>query len=271
MSDPTVDPAKPFDGHSTPDLAAAIPILTAVAALIPGTADDRAVQIAGGLLANPGTGGLINALFAFIANLFRQRATATAPAPTTQPAPVTTVVTTVTTPATPAPVAAPAAGGDEIKQLVGKLYFVEIPARIAGARGEIEDRDRFQQIQAGANIHRDSWLHTDVKPIADSGTEITTGDPRWASQNHAWSPNGCPVWLYYEFDGQSTLDGHHSDSVEPGSVEDDQGCTPTYKITGPGKFRFGFQYKRHDGTMVDSGLIGQGNVAGGAPFVISQG
>lgn len=270
MSDSVVDPAKPFNGHSSPDLAAAIPILTAVATLIPGTADDKAVQVAGAVLSNPVTGGLINAIFGFLANLIHGHAKATAPAPTAQPAPVATVVTTVVTPAPAATTPAPAAGGDEIRQLVAKLYFVEIPSRIAGGRGEIEDRDRFQQIQAGANIHRDSWLHTDVKPIADSGSEITTGDPRWASQNR-WAPNGCPVWLYYEWNGQSTLDGHQAEEVEPGSVEDDQGCTPTYRITGAGKFRFGFQYRRHDGTMVDSGLIGQGNQVNGAPFNISQG
>ncbi len=255
---------KPFDGHAAPDLAAAIPILTAIAALTQTKADDRVVSVAGSLLANPATGSILTALFAFINGLFHRHAAATAPAPGVTPAPVTAPLPPVPVP----PVTA--ALGEDIKQLMGKLFFVEVAARSAGGRGTIEDRARFQEIQGGANIHSDSWLHTDVDPVGDSGSKYVTGDPRWATANH-WAPNGNPIWLYYEMDGQSTLDGHHSEAVEPGSVEDDQGCTPVYKVHGPGKFRFGFRYTRHDGTVVDSGLIGQGNQPGGAPFNISQG
>jgi hypothetical protein len=274
MSDPNVDPAKPFDGHANPDLAQAIPILTAIAGLTKTTADDKIVGIAGSLLSNPGTGGIIAALFSFISGLFHQHAKATAPAPATQPAPVSTVVTTVvTSPATPAPAAA--SPNDEPATLKAKLFFVELPPRVTGKpRGSSEEnfegRERYAEILAGANIHSDSWIHTNCSPFAADGTEIATGDPRWAAANR-WAPNGCPIWLYYEWNGQSTLEGHHSENVEPGSVEDDMGCTPTYKVKGPGKFRFGFQYRKHDGTMVDSGLIGQGNQPGGEPFNISAG
>ncbi len=259
------DASTPFGGHASPDLAQAIPILTAIARLTETTVDDRIIGVAGGLLSNPATGNIISQLLAFINGLFHRHAAAVAPAPGVVPVPVTA----------PAPVPAPVApvavaATDDIRQLLGKLYFVEVAARVAGGRGTIEDRARFQEIQGGANIHGDSWLHTDVDPVSDSGTKYETGDVRWATSNH-WAPNGNPIWLYYEMDGQSTLDGHHSESVEPGSVEDDQGCTPTYKVHGPGKFRFGFRYTRHDGRVVDSGLIGQGNQPGGAPFNISAG
>lgn len=267
------------------DLAQVIPIATAIAALTPGTTDDRIVGVVGSLASNPVTGGLFNLLLGLLNGLIHRHAQATAPAPGVVPVPITTpappLPVAVAAPAPPivAPVAVvPVAAGD-IAALHAKLSFVEIPPRVTGqprgSEGSIEGRPRFDEIQAGANIHADSWLHCDVDPIGDNGVKYETGDPRWAAANR-WAPNGNPIWLYYEWNGQSTLDGHHSENVEPGSVEDDLGCTPTYKITGPGKFRFGFQYLRHDGRMVDSGLIGQGGAGshgavGGEPFNISQG
>lgn len=270
-----VDPAKPFDGHKSPDLSQLISLLRIAALLIPGTADDRIIDAAAGLLTNPALSGLVNSIVALLGNLVHGHATATLPAPGVVPVPVTTPATVPVVPAV-APVApqpTTVVAGD-IAALKGKLYFVELPPRVTGkprgSEGGIEGRERFQEIQAGANIHADSWLHCDVDPIGDNGVKYETGDARWAGANR-WAPNGNPIWLYYEWNGQSTLEGHHAEEVEPGSVEDDLGCTPTYKITGPGKFRFGFQYLRHDGRMVDSGLIGQGNVPGGEPFNISQG
>jgi len=160
---------------------------------------------------------------------------------------------------------------DDIGRLRVKLMFVELaPRNNGGKRGGIENQERFTQILAGANIDDGSWLHTDCTPTADSGTEVLTGDPRWAGMNRSW-PNGNPIFPYYEFNGRLTkiTEGDHgSDEVEPGSFEDDQGCTVTYKITGPGTFRFGYLYRRHDGRLIDSGLIGQNNQVDGAPFNI---
>lgn len=282
MSEPTVDPAKP----QSFDLADTIPLATAIAKLTPGTTDDRIVGVVGGLPSNPATGGIFNLLLGLLNGLIHRHSEATKPAPGVVSVPVTTPAANApaAVPAPP-PVATPltATAAGDIATLKGKLSFIELPPRITGLpRGvsspeqpNIESHARFDEIQQGANIHCDSWLHCDVDPIGDDGAKYETGDPRWASANH-WAPNGNPIWLYYEWNGQSTLDGHHSEFVEPGSVEDDLGCTPTYKITGPGKFRFGFQYKRHDGKLVDSGLIGQGGAGshgavGGAPFNISQG
>lgn len=160
--------------------------------------------------------------------------------------------------------------GDDVTLIVGKLSFVELAPRNSsdGQRGEFEALPRFKEIQQGANIDDGSWLHCNLTPYMPDGSELAPGDPRWAMANK-WAPNGAEIWLYYEWNGKSTLDGHHSEFVEPGSVADDHGCTPTYKITAAGQFRFGFQYKRRDGIMLDTGLIGLGNERGGRPFNIA--
>lgn len=204
---------------------------------------------------------LIHSVVNFFKGLFGHHQ---APAVIAPPAPVVL--------ATPWPPVVPPAtlpGGD-ITLIVGKLSFVELALRNSsdGQRGEFEALPRFKEIQAGANIDDGSWLHCNLTPYMPDGSELAPGDIRWGSVNN-WAPNGAAIWLYYEWDGQSTLDGHHSEFVEPGSVADDHGCTPTYKITGKGKFRFGFQYTRHDGKVLDTGLIGQGNVRDGAPFNIA--
>ena len=86
------------------------------------------------------------------------------------------------------------------------------------------------------------------------------------------------VWPYYEFNGKLTSilagdDG--SPEVNPGGGGP-EGCTITFKIEGKGTFRFGYLARRRDGTLVDSGLIGQGNVVAGegnvrdgAPFNVA--
>jgi hypothetical protein len=254
------------------DFANLIPIVGLIAGLTKTTSDDKVVAVAGQLLTNPTTGGILSAFFAFIGNLIHHQAKVTAPAPDTHPVPLTTPVPPPVAVA-PAPTAAAVAGAgtfDEVATIKGHLGMIELPVRLTGGVRGVEDLPRRQEILAGANAHSGSRFHMDFSPFLANGTEIGTGDPRWATANR-WAPNGCPVWLYYECDGLSTLDGHHSDNVEPGSVEDDMGCTPTFLVTGPAKVRFGAQYRRHDGTMVDSGLIGQGNVAGGEPFNVSQG
>lgn len=182
--------------------------------------------------------------------------------------PVPPPVTLTPPPAIPVPVVLPpaAAGAvDDVKVLRARLAFVEKARRNSanGQRGELEDHPRFLEILAGANIDDGSWLHTDCTPLADSGTEIATGDPRWPTLNHSW-PNGNAIFPYYEWNGRLTkiTEGDHgSGEVEPGSFEDDEGCTVAYKINGKGKFRFGYIARRHDGTLVDSGLVGPFNVA----------
>lgn len=209
---------------------------------------------------------VFDAIFHFIAGLVSHH---NAPATVAPPAPV------VLTPPTPVVVPAPPAPAgllDDVRSLKAKLSFVEKARRNAESkqRGELEDHGRFLEILDGANIDDGSWLHTDASPIADSGTEIITNDPRWATLNHSW-PNGNVVFPYYEWNGKLckiTEGDHGSDEVEPGSFEDDEGCTVTYKLTGKGTFRFGYIARRKDGTLIDSGLVGQGNVAGGAPFNI---
>jgi hypothetical protein len=164
---------------------------------------------------------------------------------------------------------------DDIKVLRVKLLFVERPVRsiASGQRGVgddiLEDHARFDEILQGANIDDGSWLHTDCSPFGFDGTEIATGDPRWAFVNRAAWPNGNPIFPYYEWNGHLTSILHGdvgSPEVNPGSFEDNEGCTVTYKLDGKGTFRFGYLARRRDGTLVDSGLIGQGNVVGGAPF-----
>ncbi len=203
---------------------------------------------------------LIKSLISFFRGLFEHHAN---PAVVPAPPPVTLVVP-------PPPPAPPLTKTGDAGRIKGILRFVEKARRNAesGQRGELEDHARFLEIQAGANADDGSWLHCDATLFWEDESEIYPGDPRWAQVNK-WAPNGCEVWLYYEWNGQSTLAGHHSEFVEPGSVEDNHGCNPTYKITGKGKFRYGFQYKRKDGTMLDTGLIGQGDVVDGEPFNIA--
>jgi len=205
---------------------------------------------------------LIKSLWSFFQGLRNHRQQ---PAVVPPPPPVILV-------APPLPVVTAPQLGQDVASLHGILRFVEKARRnsSSGQRGELEDRARFLEIQAGAFIDDGSWLHTDCTPRMDDGTELAPGDPRWSLVNN-WAPNGQAIWLYYEFDGLSTLDGHHSEGVEPSSVEDDHGCTPAYKVTaqGPHKIRFGFQYKRHDGKLLDTGVIGQGDVVGGVPFNVT--
>ena len=255
-------PEEKVNTTSLDDFAGLIPVIGAIAGATKTTTDDKIVGIAGSLLKNPETFGFLKAFIALFGKLIHHQANVSAPAPDTHAAPVTAPVGPVT--AAPVTPVAPTASGtfDEIATLKGHVGMIELPVRLTGGQRGVEDLDRRHEIiYNGANAHSGSWFHTDFSPFLANGVEIATGDPRWASANH-WAPNGCPVWLYYECDGQSTLDGHHSELVEPSSVADDQGCTPTFKVTGPCKVRFGAMYKRHDGSIVDSGYIGQGNVAG---------
>jgi hypothetical protein len=205
--------------------------------------------------------GFFDMLFGLVKGWLAHRsdpATVPAPPPVTLTPPPVVI---------PPPVSAPVVPGtvDDVKRLQARLAFVEKARRnaVSGQRGELEDLPRFTEILAGANIDDGSWLHTDCTPFADSGTEIAPDDPRWPTLNHSF-PNGNVVFPYYRFNGKLTkiTEGDHgSGEVEPGSFADDQGCTVTYKINGKGKFEFGYLARRHDGTLVDSGLVGPFNVA----------
>jgi hypothetical protein len=188
------------------------------------------------------------------------------PAPVA-PAPAAPVVAPVVV----APVAPPAppAGVDDIGKLKVHLGIIE------DRNGrQLSDAEIANIQNSNGNMDDGARIHTDCTPFGDSGSEYVPGDARWNGANRSW-PNGAPVFPYYEADGKLTSILHGDQGtpwVEPQSVADDNGCTVTFHVAPTDgqqhTFRYGYLYRRHDGTIVDSGLIGRGNVVNGTPYTI---
>lgn len=176
-------------------------------------------------------------------------------------------------PAPPVPVApapAPASGA--------KLRIIKLTARLTGVydRNNVGAGDvALARAHRGDNTDNGYIFHTDGEATLEDGTVLQPGDPRWRQVNR-WAPNGNAIFPYYEYNGVLT-DIRHGDhgtpSVNPFSFVDDEGMTVSFQVdtaephnTQAG-FRFGLMHKNEDGTFVDSGLIGQGNVSDGKPFL----
>lgn len=196
----------------------------------------------------------------------------------TQPAPVPTVPAPAPPPTAPpsAPVAqpgAPTVPGRKLRIVSGKARLSSIYGRdnVTGVGAAAT-----ANVLAGGNADNGWHLHTDSEWTLEDGTVLQPGDPRWAQVNR-WAPNGNAIYPYYEYDGQLTDIRHGdkgSDYVDPKSFVDDEGCTVTFEVETPPPhntqhtFRFGYFARNEDGSEADTGLIGQGNVSGGAPFNI---